>query len=101
MASFAAEILRPYVSERTHWIVAHHDIFQGIYFFQYYGRDPNERERYRSHPHFQACADFCSRYDQTAFDASFVPQPLAAFSPLVHQVLSRAPYSIWPRTHRF
>ena len=99
--NFAADILRPYVSERTHWIVAHHDVFQGIYFFQYFGRDPNEREHYRGHPHFEACADFCSRYDQGAFDASFVPQPLTAFAPLVRQVLSRTPYSVWPRSHKF
>jgi predicted HD phosphohydrolase len=95
--SFAAAILRPYVTDRTHWVVAHHDIFQGIYFFQHYGRDPNERERYRGHPYFQACADFCERYDQTAFDASLTPRPLEAFAPVVHRVLGRPPYSMWPR----
>jgi predicted HD phosphohydrolase len=95
--NFAADILRPYVSERTHWIVAHHDIFQGIYFFQHFGRDPNERERYRGHPHFEACANFCERYDQMAFDAGFTPKPLEAFKPLVNRVLSRQPYSTQPR----
>jgi predicted HD phosphohydrolase len=95
--NFAAAILRPYVTERTHWVVAHHDIFQGIYFFQYFGRDPNERERYRGHPHFEACAEFCARYDQTAFDASFTPRPLSAFEPMVQRVLNRAPYSVTPR----
>jgi predicted HD phosphohydrolase len=95
--NFAADILRPYVTEKTHWIVAHHDIFQGVFFFQHYGRNPNERERYRGHPHFDACASFCERYDQVAFDASFEPKPLAAFKPLVHRVLSRAPYSVQPR----
>jgi predicted HD phosphohydrolase len=95
--NFAAAVLRPYVTDRTHWVVAHHDIFQGIYFFQHYGRDPNERERYRGHPYFQACADFCARYDQTAFDASFTPKPLEAFAPIVHRILGRSPYSVWPR----
>jgi predicted HD phosphohydrolase len=95
--NFAAAILRPYVTERTHWVVAHHDIFQGVYFFQHYGRDPNERERYRGHPHFEACADFCARFDQNAFDASFTPKPLEAFVPLVRRVLRRKPYSVSPR----
>jgi predicted HD phosphohydrolase len=95
--SFAADILRPYVTERTRWVVAHHDIFQGVYFFHHHGRDRNERERYRGHPHFDACADFCARYDQAAFDPSFQHMPLKAFKPAVHRVLSRIPYSISQR----
>ncbi len=92
--NFAADILRPYVTERTRWIVAHHDLFQGIYFFQYYGRDPNERERYRGHPYFEACVEFCARYDQAAFDPDFQHMPLEAFKPAVHRVLGRVPYSV-------
>lgn len=95
--NFAADILRPYVTARTHWMVAHHDIFQGFYFAQHYGRDPNERERFRGHPYFEACADFCDRFDQRAFDASFTPRPLEHFRPVVHRVLGRVPYSVAPR----
>jgi predicted HD phosphohydrolase len=92
--NFAADILRPYVTERTRWIVAHHDLFQGIYFFQYYGRDPNERERYRGHPYFEACVEFCARYDQAAFDPDFQHMPLEAFKPAVYRVLGRVPYTV-------
>jgi predicted HD phosphohydrolase len=95
--NLAADILRPYVTERTRWIVAHHDLFQGIYFFQHYGRDPNERERYRGHPHFEACVDFCTRYDQAAFDPDFRHMPLEAFKAMVHRVLGRAPYTVSQR----
>ena len=30
-SAVAAEILRPYVVERTHWIIRHHGLFQGYY----------------------------------------------------------------------
>ena len=38
-ADIAATILEPYVSEENHWIVKHHGIFQGYYFFHFLGLD--------------------------------------------------------------
>ena len=35
----AAAILKPFVSEENHWIVAQHGIFQGYYFFHHLGLD--------------------------------------------------------------
>ena len=35
----AAAILKPFVSEENHWIVAEHGIFQGYYFFHHLGLD--------------------------------------------------------------
>ncbi|GIR70370.1 MAG: hypothetical protein CM15mP74_16210 [Halieaceae bacterium] len=32
-ADVAAVLLEPYVSEANHWMVKHHGIFQGYYFF--------------------------------------------------------------------
>src|SRR5499427_9514701 len=58
-SELAATILEPFVSEENHWIVKHHGIFQGYYFFHHLGLDRNLRDRYRGHPHWQACADFC------------------------------------------
>ena len=55
----AADILRPYVSDRTYWVVRHHGLFQTYYYNHHFGRDRNERDQYRDHPHFQACVDFC------------------------------------------
>lgn len=85
----AAAILRPYVSERTYWIVLHHGIFQGYYFWHHVGRDRDARERFRGHPYFQACADFCELWDQASFDPDYDTLPLEAFSPMVHHVFSR------------
>ena len=87
----AAAILRPYVSERTHWVVLHHGIFQGYYFWHHTGGDRDARERYRGHPHFEACADFCERWDQVSFDPDYDTLPLAAFEPMVRRLFAREP----------
>ena len=79
----AAAILKPFVSEELHWICAHHGIFQGHYYFHHLGMDRNQRDRFQGHPHFEACAEFCERYDQTAFDPAFESAPLAFFEPMV------------------
>ena len=34
----AAAVLRPYVSERNYWIVKHHGVFQGYYYFHHTAR---------------------------------------------------------------
>src|SRR3954468_3395282 len=34
-AELAASILRPFVSEANWWVVKHHEIFQGFYFFHH------------------------------------------------------------------
>ncbi len=36
----AAAMLRPYVSEKNYWIVKHHGVFQGYYYFHHAGRTP-------------------------------------------------------------
>ncbi len=87
----AAAILRPYVSEANRWIVEHHGLFQGYYFWHHLGRDRDARERYRGHPQFEACAEFCARWDQTSFDPDFDTLPLAHFEPMVRRIFAREP----------
>ena len=42
--SIAAGLLKPFVSEANHWMVEHHGIFQGYYFWHYIGADRNARD---------------------------------------------------------
>ena len=44
-SELAAVILQPFVSEKNHWIVQHHGIFQGYYFFHHFDLDRNIRAR--------------------------------------------------------
>ena len=91
-SAFAAAVLRPYVSERTHWVVKHHGLFQGYYFYHHLGRDRDAREQFRGHPHFQACVDFCERWDQCAFDPDYDTLPLSTFEPMVRRIFARRPH---------
>ncbi|MBX9797213.1 HD domain-containing protein [Sphingomonas sp.] len=92
----AAAMLKPFVSEELHWIAQHHGIFQGYYYFHYLGMDRDLREGFRGHPHFQACAEFCEKYDQSAFDPGYESAPLDFFVPMVERVLARPIHSIYP-----
>ena len=89
----AASILQPFVSEQNHWMVAKHGIFQGYYFFHHLGMDRNMRDGLRDHPHFEYTAEFCEKYDQTAFDPNYESMPLEAFEPMVMK-LFQAPKNL-------
>jgi len=89
---FAAAILRPFVSARVHWIVAHHGEFQGFYYFHHLGGDRDLRERHRQHPWFDDCAAFCERWDQCSFDPDYPSMTLEAFEPIVRRVFGREPF---------
>lgn len=87
----AAAVLRPYVSERNWWIVQHHGLFQGYYWFAHYGRDPDERDRYADHKWYGDTVAFCERWDQTSFDPDYTTAPLSHFEPLVRSLFDRDP----------
>ena len=85
----AAAVLQPYVDERTHWIVAHHGLFQGYYYFHHLGGDRGARERCKESPHYDACLDFCENYDQNCFDPNYPNLAAEDFRPLLDEVFSR------------
>jgi predicted HD phosphohydrolase len=88
----AAAVLRPYVSEASYWLVRHHPVFQGYYYYHHVGRDRFAFERFRGHPHFEATRRFCDKWDQTSFDPDYDTMPLAAFEPLVRRLFARKPF---------
>jgi predicted HD phosphohydrolase len=90
-----AAILKPFVSEENHWMVQHHGIFQGYYFFQHLGMDRNMREQFRSHPCFERTEEFCARYDGPAFDRNAETLPLGFFEPMLRRVLAQPRNSIY------
>jgi predicted HD phosphohydrolase len=89
----AAAVLRPYVSDKARWIVHHHGLFQGYYWFEFFDRDKNERDRYADSPYYDACIQFCADWDQNCFDPSYPTKPLGHFEPLVRELFSREPGS--------
>jgi predicted HD phosphohydrolase len=85
----AAAIIKPFVTEEEHWICAHHGAFQGYYYFHFLGQDREVRERHRGSPHFEACAEFCEKYDQNSFDPDYESLPIEFFEPIVRRVMAR------------
>ncbi|MDR5859284.1 peptidase [Halomonas eurihalina] len=91
-SQLAAAIIRPYVRGEVTWVVHHHGLFQKFYYAHHFGDDPNERDRYRDHPWYQSCVDFCERYDQAAFDPDYPTPPLEHFEPMLRRVFARTPF---------
>lgn len=82
----AAAILKPYVSEKIHWIVANHATFQGYYYNHHLGGDRNARDRFKDNPWYDDCIYFCHHYDQNAFDPDYDTKPLDFFEPYVRRL---------------
>ncbi len=94
-AEIGAAILKPFVSEDNHWMLEHHGIFQGYYFFHHIGLDRDMREQFRGHKAFEHTAQFCHLFDQNAFDPDYDTMPLEAFEPMVQRVMERPRASIY------
>jgi len=72
-ADFAATLLEPFVSDKNYWIVKHHGIFQGYYFFE--------------------------KYDQNSFDPNYECLPLEFFIPMVKKVFASPKKSIYKNSN--
>ena len=92
-SEYAASILKPYVSEKTHWIIEKHGEFQAYYYAHHLGGNRNKREKYKDHKYYQATIDFCEKYDQVSFDPNYRSFPLKHFEPMVKKIFARKPYS--------
>ncbi len=91
----AAAIVKPFVSEANHWMVQHHGIFQGYYFFHHIGLDRNLREPFRGHEHFARTEEFCALYDNPAFDPQAEALPIGEFEPILRRVFAQPKQSIY------
>mgnify|MGYP001318238535 CR=1 FL=1 len=92
-SEYAASVLKPYVSEKTHWIIEKHGEFQAYYYAHHLGKNRNIREKYKDHKYYQATKDFCENYDQSSFDPNYDSLTLDYFAPMVKKIFSRKPYS--------
>jgi len=91
-AEYAAAILRPYVSEKTHWILLKHGEFQMYYYAHYLGADRNKRGQYKDHKFFKDCVKFCEQWDQNSFDPEYKSLKIKDFEPLIRKIFSRKPF---------
>lgn len=85
----AASIIKPFVTDKIHWICQNHGAFQGYYYFHHLGMDRHVRDQFEGHPFYDACAEFCEKYDQAAFDPDYASEPLEFFEPMVRRIFAK------------
>ena len=88
-SQMAACIIRPYVRAEVAWVLEMHGIFQYKYYADKVGLNPDERERWRGHPWFDKCEQFCRDWDQMSFDPDYETKPLSYFEPMLREIFSR------------
>ena len=93
-SEYAAPILRPYVSEKTYWIVKKHGEFQMYYYAHHLGKNRNQRDKYKGHKYYNDALNFCEKWDQASFDPDYKNMALEDFTPMVKRIFSRKPYSL-------
>ena len=93
-AEYAASVLKPYVSEKTHWIIEKHGEFQMYYYAHHLGKNRNLRDKYKDHKYYKDTLEFCENWDQASFDPNYKSLSLKDFNPIVKKIFSRKPYSI-------
>ena len=92
-SEYAAAVLKPYVSEKTHWIVEKHGEFQMYYYAHHLGGNRNQREKYKEHKYYKDTVDFCENWDQKSFDPNYKSLSLKDFEPYVKKIFSRTSYT--------
>ena len=91
-SEYAASVLKPYVSKKTHWIIQKHGEFQMYYYAHHLGNDRNLRDKYKNHEFYQDTLSFCENWDQASFDPNYKSLKLKDFEPMVKRIFSRKPY---------
>ena len=91
-SELAASVLKPFVSEKTRWIVEKHGLFQTYYYNHYYNKNRNLRDEYKGHEFYEDTINFCHKWDQASFDPNYDTIPLEEFIPMVGRIFNRDPY---------
>ena len=92
-SEYAASVLKPFISEKTHWIIEKHGEFQMYYYAHHLGGDRNQRNKYKDHKYYDDALNFCEKWDQKSFDPNFKSLSLKDFEPLIRKIFSRKPYT--------
>ena len=91
-SEYAATILKPYVSKKTHWIIEKHGEFQMYYYAHHLGKNRNLRDKHKDHEYYKDTLNFCENWDQASFDPNYKSLTLEDFEPMVRKIFSRTPY---------
>ena len=85
-SEYAASVLKPYVSKKTHWIIQKHGEFQMYYYAHHLGKNQNQRDKYKDHKYYNEALEFCEKWDQASFDPEYKSMKLEEFAPMVKRL---------------
>ena len=78
-------MLKPYVSEKTHWIIQKHGEFQ-MYYYAHLEKIEIKEINIKDHKFFNDAVYFCEKWDQASFDPNFKSMTLKDFAPMVKRI---------------
>ena len=81
-------MLKPSVSEALYQTIYWHQYFQGRYYYEHLGKDPNAREKFRGQPWFEMAEKIVDRWDAPAFDPDYDVDSLESFEPEIRRVFA-------------
>jgi predicted HD phosphohydrolase len=84
--AIAAEMLKPYVSDDIYHAVYWHQAFQGRYYFEHLGLDPEARDRFKDESWYDFAVKLVDDWDAPAFDPAFPVDSLESFRPEVERI---------------
>jgi len=91
--AFAADILAPYVSEQTSFVIRVHPIVQQQLYAPNMRAVATAADHLKDHHWYKDALRFCEEYDENSFDPTYVNLELEEFVPLVHEVFGRKAWS--------
>jgi predicted HD phosphohydrolase len=94
-ADVAAAVVKPFVSERMHWIVDKHALFQGYYYFHHLGMDRDMRDMFKGHEHYARTEEFIALYDNPAFDPDGETLGIEVFEPMLRRLFAQPKQTIY------
>lgn len=90
---FAAAMLGPYISEKNHWMLQRHALFQNIHVIDHPDEsfDRHARDKWKGHPHFAWTAEYVAKFDQNTIRSGVETAPIEFFKPMVQRIFARKP----------
>ena len=70
-SEYAAAVLKPYVSKKTHWIIEKHGEFQMYYYAHHLGKNQNQEINIKIINTTKIALNFCEKWDQSSFDPNY------------------------------
>ena len=55
------------------------------------------RDKFKDSEHFEDCAEFCEKYDQSSFDPAYDNMAIEHFEPMVRRVFAKPRKSIYKK----